>query len=407
VIDHRKLGRELGIFHSVPEVGAGLPIWLPDGAAARHAIEEYVRELERRNGYRHVYSPPLAKREVYERSGHLAHFGEEMFPPMDGLYLRPSLCPHHAMVFASRGRSHRELPLRIGELGPMYREERSGVLGGLHRVRAVSLNDAHIFCAEEQVVDEVREVLRLIGIAHAALGVEAHRFRLSLPAEPGSAEPGSAEPDPAGPDPGGGRAAELLRAALVAAGVSYQEAPGEAAFYGPKIDVQILDPAGRESTLSTVQVDFHQPERFGLSYVDAGGARRRPVMVHRSLVGSMERLMAYLLERHDGALPAWCAPVQVAVLPIADNHPDERAAAQRFAADSVRAGLRAEVWYDGSLGVRVREAAARRVPHVAVVGRREAEQGEVSVRSRGGSASVVLPAPEALAFLVGGCAPPG
>jgi threonyl-tRNA synthetase len=396
MIDHRRLGRELEIFHSAPLIGAGLPIWLPDGAAARHAIEEYLRELERRAGYRHVYSPPLGRREMFERSGHLAHFGDEMFPAMaDGeqeLYLRPSLCPHHAMVFASRGRSHRELPLRVGELGPMYRDERSGVLGGLARVRAISLNDAHIFCAADQAADEVVQVIELMRRAHRAVGVEPARYRLSLPGDGAKYAPG-ADWD---------RAADLLRRAMKEAGLSYVEAVGEAAFYGPKVDVQIVDPAGRESTLSTIQIDFHQPARFGLSYVDASGGRQVPVMVHRSLLGSMERLMAHLLEVHDGALPAWCAPVQAVVLPV--GLAQEEAAA-RFGADLVMAGLRAEVWSDGSVGARVRQAAQRRVPYVVVVGPREERAGSVSVRGRA-SDERVLATPEAAALLVAACAAP-
>ncbi|GIJ51111.1 hypothetical protein Val02_79970 [Virgisporangium aliadipatigenens] len=297
--DHRRIGRELGYFHSAPLVGAGLPIWLPDGAAARHAVESYLHEVERRAGYRHVYSPPLARREMFERSGHLPHFAEEMFPGMaDGegeLFLRPSLCPHHAQVYASRGRSYRELPLRVGELGPMHRMERSGVLGGLSRVRAVSLNDGHIFCRPDQVAGEIARELGLLRRAHRAVGIEAARYRLSL----------AGAGDKYVKELPWERAAQLLREGLAGAGLRADEEPGEAAFYGPKIDVQIVDPAGREQTLSTVQVDFFQPERFGLSYVDADGERRRPVMVHRSLLGSMERLMAHLLEVHDGALPAW------------------------------------------------------------------------------------------------------
>jgi len=409
MIDHRRLGRELEYFHSAPLVGAGLPIWLPDGAAARQAIEDYLRELERRAGYRHVYSPPLARRELYERSGHLAHFAADMFAAVpDGeqeLYLRPSLCPHHAMVFASRGRSHRELPLRIAELGGMYRDERSGVLGGLSRVRAVSLNDGHIFCAEEQVAGEVAGALELMRRAHRAVGVEPAAYRLSLPGDAaGSAGAGSAagKSSSYAPDAAWDRAAALLREGLRAVGVPYVEAPGEAAFYGPKIDVQIVDPAGRESTLSTIQVDFHQPKRFDLSYVDSSGRRRVPVLVHRSLLGSMERLVAHLLEAHDGALPPWCAPVQAVVLPVADAQGD---AAAEFGARAVRAGLRAEVWSDGSVGARVRHAALRRVPFVAVVGAREARAGSVALRGRG-AAEAVHPVPAALALLAAGCAPP-
>jgi threonyl-tRNA synthetase len=399
MIDHRQLGRELDLFDSDPLVGAGLPLWLPDGAAARHAVEDYLRELERRAGYRHVYSPPLGRRELYERSGHWAHFAEDMFPPMrDGgeeLVMRPSLCPHHALVYRSRGRSYRDLPLRIAELGGMYRAERSGVLGGLHRVRAIQLNDAHIFCTEEQVGAEVAGVLELMRTAHAALGVRVAGIRLSLRG-----------PDRAygGDEQNWQRAEAMLRDAL--AGVSYVDGPGEAAFYGPKIDVQIVDPAGRESTLATIQVDFHQPARFGLSYVDSSGARQSPVMVHRSLVGSMERLFGHLIEVHGGAFPAWYAPVQLAVLPVgavrpdvrggsASSGPDELGAAHRFRAVAAR-DLRVELHADGSLGARVRDA--RRVPYVAVIGAREAAAGTVSLRPRGGE-PVELPVPEALAHI--------
>ncbi|MFY1598125.1 threonine--tRNA ligase [Micromonospora sp. WMMD737] len=390
MIDHRRLGRELELFGSDPLAGAGLPLWLPAGAAARHAVEEYVRELERRAGYRHVSTPPLGRRELFELSGHLGYFADDMFPPMrlsadDEFVLRPALCPHHALVFRARGRSYRELPLRIAELGGMYRAERSGVLGGLARVRAISLNDAHNFCALEQVGEEVVEILRLIREAHAALGVRPAGFRLSLRG-PGEKYVGD--------DAEWARAEELLRAALD--GVEFTEAPGEAAFYGPKIDIQVRDAAGRESTLSTVQLDFDKPERFDLSYTDASGARRRPVMVHRSLVGSMERLFAYLIEVHEGAFPAWYAPVQLVVLPVGD---DQAGAAARLARDALAAGLRVEVDGAGSLGSRIRDAARVRVPYAAVVGPREAADGAVSLRLRGGRALDPMPAADALGLI--------
>ncbi|MCW3840157.1 threonine--tRNA ligase, partial [Micromonospora yasonensis] len=331
MIDHRRLGRELELFVSDPLAGAGLPIWLPAGAAARHAVEEYVRDLERRAGYRHVYSPPLGKRELFEISGHLGYFADDMFPPMrlsadDEFVLRPALCPHHALVYRARGRSYRELPLRVAEIGGMYRAERSGVLGGLSRVRAISLNDSHNFCALEQVGDEVREILRLIREAHAALGVRPAGFRLSLRG-PGEKYVGD--------DAQWARAEDLLRAALD--GVDFTEGPGEAAFYGPKIDIQVVDAAGRESTISTIQLDFDKPEKFDLSYTDADGGRKRPVMVHRSLVGSMERLFAYLIEVHAGAFPAWYAPVQLVLLPVDDGQAD---AALDLARRAEAAGLR-------------------------------------------------------------------
>ncbi|MEU8422482.1 threonine--tRNA ligase [Micromonospora sp. NPDC048835] len=392
MIDHRRLGRELDLFISDPLAGAGLPIWLPAGAAARHAVEEYVRELERRSGHQHVYSPPLGKRELFELSGHLGYFADDMFPPMrlsadDEFVLRPALCPHHALVFRARGRSYRELPLRIAELGGMYRSERSGVLGGLSRVRAISLNDAHTFCAPEQVGAEVAEILGLIREAHAALGVRPAGFRLSLRG-----------PDEkyVGDDAQWARAEDLLRAAL--AGVEYVEAPGEAAFYGPKIDIQIVDAVGRESTISTIQLDFDKPERFDLSYTDSDGSRRRPVMVHRSLVGSMERLFAYLIEVHEGAFPAWYAPVQLVLLPVDDGQAD---AAAELARRAVDAGLRVEVDAAGSLGARVRDAARRRVPYLGVLGAREVADRHLALRLRGGRALAPMPADAALA-LIGG-----
>ena len=309
--DHRKLGRELGLFDTDPLIGAGLPYWLPDGALVRHSLEEYVRDLERRAGYRHVHSPVLGKRELYEISGHWAHYRDDMYPPMDvggeQLVLRPSLCPHHALIYRSRGRSYRELPLRIAELGGMYRAELSGVLGGLSRVRAIQLNDAHVFCTLDQVEDEAVAALALIRQAYDALGISPARYRLSLAGDGGKYVAGDWD-----------RAADILRSVLDRSGLAYDAVEGEAAFYGPKIDVQIADGAGRESTLSTVQVDFHQPEQFGLEYVGADAAKHRPVMVHRSIIGSVERAVAQLVEVHGGAFPAWLAPVQLRLLPVSE-----------------------------------------------------------------------------------------
>jgi threonyl-tRNA synthetase len=372
--DHRRLGRELDLFDTDPLMGAGLPYWLPDGAIVRHELEEYVRELESAAGYRHVYSPVLGKRELYEISGHWSHYSDDMFPPMqlgsEEVVLRPSLCPHHALIYRSRSHSYRELPLRIAELGVMYRSELSGVLGGLTRVRSIQLNDAHIFCTLDQAVEEARAALALITRAYADLGIRAARHRLSLPGEGGKyvADPALWQ-----------RATDLLREVLDDSGIPYESAEGEAAFYGPKIDVQIVDPAGREATLSTVQIDFHQPERFDLHYIGADGAKHRPVMVHRSVIGSVERAVAHLLEEHGGAFPAWLAPVQLVVLPVSEAQAGpaydlvQRARAQ---------GLRAEVSVEGSLGARIR--AARLAPYQAVIGEREAADDLVAVRLRDG-----------------------
>jgi threonyl-tRNA synthetase len=390
-MDHRKLGRELDIYDSDPLIGAGLPFWLPGGAAARYEVEQYLHGLERRAGYQHVYSPALGKRRMYELSGHWKNYADDMFPPMrmgdDELVLRPSNCPHHALIFKSRQRSYRDLPLRIAELGDMYRAERSGVVGGLGRVRAIHLNDAHNFCALDQVADEVASIVRLMRKAHAALGFEPSSYRLSLRGDGGKY---------GGNDDDWAEAEKLLRQALEAEELSYVEAPGEAAFYGPKIDVQIVDPAGRESSLATVQVDFHQPREFGLEYADAAGGRSRPVMVHRSLAGSMERLFAHLLEVHEGAFPVWYAPVQLDVLPVSEDQAPQAGALVDAAMDN---GLRAEAHHDGSIGARIRHAAERKIPYVGVIGGREAEAGLVALRLRGGRQLRPMPIAEAVELI--------
>ncbi|MEU6256669.1 threonine--tRNA ligase [Streptomyces sp. NPDC047043] len=386
--NHRRLGRELDLFDTDPLMGAGLPYWLPDGAVVRHVLEEYIRDAERAAGYRHVYSPVLGKRELYEISGHWSHYSDDMFPPMklgsEEVLLRPSLCPHHALIYRSRSHSYRELPFRMAELGGMYRSELSGVLGGLTRVRSIQLNDAHIFCTLEQAVDEARSALELIARAYADLGIKAARHRLSLPGEGGKyvADPALWE-----------RATALLREVLDGAGIDYEAAEGEAAFYGPKIDVQIADSAGRESTLSTVQIDFHQPERFDLHYIGADGAKHRPVMVHRSVIGSVERAVAHLVEQHGGAFPVWLAPVQLAVLPIAEEQlPQAEELVRRAVAEGVRAELVGPE--HGSLGARIR--GARLVPYQAVIGEREAEGDLVALRLRDGRRPGVLSGAELL-----------
>ncbi|WP_346165825.1 threonine--tRNA ligase [Streptomyces javensis] len=387
--DHRKLGRELGLFDTDPLIGAGLPYWLPDGATVRHTLEEYIRAAERRAGYRHVYSPVLGKRELYELSGHWQHYSDDMFPPMDlgaeQVVLRPSLCPHHAAIYRSRGHSYRELPLRMAELGGMYRSELSGVLGGLTRVRAIQLNDAHIFCTLEQVADEAGAALEMIRRAYEALGITPARYRLSLPGPGGKyvAAPGMWR-----------RSILLLTEVLDRSGLPYEAVEGEAAFYGPKIDVQVADGVGRESTLSTVQVDFHQPERFDLRYIGPDGARHRPVMVHRSIIGSVERAVAHLIEQHGGAFPAWLAPTQLVVLPISEA---ELARAEEFVRRCDELGLRAELAgpAHGTLGARIR--AARLVPYQAVLGAREAAADRVALRLRDGRRLEPRPVGEALA----------
>ncbi len=401
--DHRKLGRELELFDTDPLMGAGLPYLLPAGAVIRHEIEEYVRRAECAAGYQHVYSPVLAKRELYEISGHWEHYRDGMYPPMtvgagpggsepgraEQVVLRPSLCPHHALIFRSRGRSYRELPLRLAELGGQFRSELSGVLGGLTRVRGMQLNDAHIFCTPDQVAAEAAAALAMIRQAYRDLGIEAARYRLSL-ASPAAKYVGSQEM--------WDQAIAVLKDVLVGSGLPFEAEEGEAAFYGPKIDVQVADSAERETSLSTVQVDFYQPERFGLQYTGPDGGRHRPVMVHRSIIGSAERAMAHLIDVHGGAFPAWLAPVQLVILPITDA---ELSRAHELASNAVAQGLRAEVAAAeaGSLGGRIRDH--RLVPYLAIVGPAEAEAGEVAIRLRDGRKLPPMRCEEAVSRIAG------
>jgi threonyl-tRNA synthetase len=375
--DHRRLGRELGIFASDEQCGAGLPLWLPAGAAVRAEIERFVVSLERRHGYQHVYTPSLGKRQLYERSGHWQHYQDDMYPPMqvgsEQVVLRPMNCPHHILVFAAEPRSHREMPVRLAELGTMFRMERSGVVGGLSRVRQMTLNDGHVFCAADQVGDEIASILEMVGEAYRALAIPAPSLRLSRRGE---------GPKYVGDPSIWERSEAMLRASLDAHGLPYEEASGEGAFYGPKIDLQVRDPQGREETLSTVQVDFHLPAQFDLSF-RRGEQAERPVLIHRSIVSTMERMVAHLLEVHHGALPPWLAPTQVVVLPIVDDALDHaRDVQRRLHEHEVRVELDQR---DATLAARVRDAQRRRVPYVAVVGRDEARDGTVSVRLRDSS----------------------
>ncbi|MEC3980357.1 threonine--tRNA ligase [Amycolatopsis sp. H20-H5] len=371
-VDHRVLGRELELFATSPLVGAGLPLWLPDGAIIRDELESLAAEEAARSGCHRVHTPVLAKRELFELSGHWGKFSADMFPEIEvggeSFVLRPANCPHHTQVYAARGRSYRDLPFRVSELGSMFRSELSGVLGGLSRVRQISLDDAHAFCTPEQVSAEVVLALQAIARCYGVLGVEVLYYRLSLRG-PGGQYLGRHEQWELAQD--------QLRAALGSLALDYVEAEGEAAFYGPKIDVQVADAQGREETLSTVQVDFNQPERFGLEYTGEDGARHRPVMIHRGLLGSMERLTALLIELYQGRLPPWLAPVQVSILPVDEQR--HQAAAEDLLERLLGARIRARIVGGGSLGRRIRTVRQHRDPYLVVLGDAEVRDGMVNV----------------------------
>lgn len=385
--DHRRLGRELGLFCFDPLLPVGMPVWLPAGAVVRDVLERYIIEAERAAGYQHVYSPPLGRKQMYEISGHWDHYADAMFPPIDDgsgqIVLRPMLCPHHIVAYRSRPRSWRELPVRIAELGAMFRNELSGSLSGLSRVRAMALNDGHHFVAEDMIVGEVALVVSMIEKAYAALGLSGHHYRLSLRGDGPKYVADSAMWD---------RAQALLAAALDELGVPYEPVPGEAAFYGPKLDVQVPGRGGREESLSSVQLDWHLPARFGLSYASPSGPRQ-PVMVHRSMLSCMERCVSFLLEQHKGNLPVWLAPLQVVVLPVSPAAGAQAHAAHQVARAAADAGLRVSVDdADEPLGARMRKARLGRVPYRLVVGDREAAANLVAVNLRDGRNLEPMPA---------------
>jgi threonyl-tRNA synthetase len=386
--DHRDINQDLKVFATDPLAGAGLPLWLPNGAVIRAEIEALARDIARADGCEGVYSPVLGKRALFERSGHWAKFSDDMFPPMpvggEELVLRPANCPHHTLIYSAERHSYRDLPVRLHEIGAMFRAERSGVLSGLGRVREIHLDDTHVFCRPDQLAAEAERALRSALRAQEILGLSVDHVRLSRRGE-GDAYLGA--------DEDWARAERQLADAaaavgLAARGLDLVDGPGEAAFYGPKLDVQVVDARGHEETIATVQVDFNQPERFDLTYDDADGARKRVVMIHRGTVGSMERVVAALLERYAGRLPLWLAPVQLCVLPVSPAQDD----AARELADAARAaGLRVRVEGDGSLGARIRSSRQRRDCVMAVVGAAELEKGQVQVIDPGAGHEGVVP----------------
>lgn len=393
--DHRKLGKELKIFSFAKEVGQGIPLWLPAGAKLRRTMERYIVDLEERLGYQHVYTPVLGSVELYKISGHWEHYQEDMFPPMqldnEEYVLRPMNCPHHMMVYKSDMRSYRDLPVRVAELGTMHRYEMSGALTGLHRVRAMTLNDAHIFCRPDQIKEEFARVVNLIRRVYEDFGIKDYRFRLSY------RDPKDTEkyfPN----DEMWETSQRMLKEVVEELGLPYYEAEGEAAFYGPKLDVQIKTALKKEETLSTAQLDFLLPERFQLEYTGDDGQKHRPVVIHRGIISTMERMTAYLLENFAGAFPTWLAPEQARVIPVSP-------AFETYAAEATEklreAGIRAEVdQRNEKLGYKIREAQLEKIPYMLVCGENEVNSGSLAVRMRGGIDKGAMKQDEVISLIV-------
>ena len=375
--DHRKLGKDLGIFMTHDLVGKGLPMYLPNGCQMWDIIETYIKRKERKLGYKHVLTPPLGSVELYKTSGHWEHYKENMFPKMEvegeEFVLRPMNCPHHMMIYANELHSYRDLPIRIGEVARDCRFESSGTLKGIERVRTFCQNDAHLFVTPEQIESEFQSVVNLILEVYSELKITDFRFELSL-RDP--ADKVKYYPD----DEMWNNAENKLRQVLNDIGIHYEEKVGEAAFYGPKLDVQVKPAVGNEYTLSTCQLDFCLPMRFKLNYIDKDGEKRTPVVLHRAILGSIDRFMAYYLEETKGALPTWMAPVQVRILPISDNHLEyAKKVKQILDEKEIRTELDSR---QEKIGYKIREAQLQKIPYMLILGEKEIESNKVGVRSR-------------------------
>ena len=389
--DHRRLGKELDLFSVHEEAGAGLIYWHPAGGRIRVAIEDYWRKEHYRNGYEILYTPHIGKSWLWETSGHLGFYKSNMYSPMEidnqDYIIKPMNCPFHIMIYNNSGRSYRELPLRWAELGTVYRYERSGVLHGLLRVRGFTQDDAHIICTPEQMEDEILEVLRFsLNIWHTFGFQDIKAYLATRPAE--------SVGDPKQWD----QALESLRKAINAEGLAYEIDEGGGAFYGPKIDLKIKDALGREWQMTTIQFDFNEPERFNMTYIDADGKQKRPYMVHRALLGSLERFFGVLIEHYGGAFPVWIAPEQIAVIPVAENFNDY---VKKVTAELKALDLRVSAELDDSrLNAKIRDCQNRKIPYMLVAGERELNEGTVSIRLRDGRQLPAMKAADFAAYVL-------
>ena len=384
--DHKKLGRELDLFTFSDTVGKGLPLWTPKGAAIRRTLERFIVDEEIKRGYSHVYTPDIAKLDLYKKSGHYPYYKESMYAPIviddEEFMLRPMTCPHHFELYLDKPRSYRELPIRYAELAKLYRYEKSGELMGLQRVRSFCLADAHIICTKEQAGDEINSVLDLIEYVASVLGLTKdtdYHFRLSLGDR--SDDNKKYYKNNAAWD----HAEEVLRQVLKKRKSKFVEAQGEAAFYGPKIDIQMVNANGKEDTAFTVQYDFVFPKRFKLEYTNEEGGKTEAVVVHRSSVGAIERSIAFLIEKYKGAFPTWLSPVQAKILPISEKHIDK---ANEVSKDLKNSNIRVEIdERNETLGAKIRDAQNEKVPYMIILGDKEIEKDEISVRNRSGENS--------------------
>jgi threonyl-tRNA synthetase len=380
--DHKKLGKELDIYHYEDLIGKGLPLWLPNGTVIRDEIQKYAVEMEFKYGYKRVATPHITKGDLYVRSQHLPAYRESMFPPIvvedDGhkteYYLKPMNCPHHHLIYSARKRSYRDLPLRLAEYGTCYRYEQSGEVSGLIRVRCLTMNDAHIYLRENQFESEFNKLLTMYQEFYKTFGLTEFRFRLSVRGEDNKEKF-------RGDGKMWDKAENLLEQALKTAGVNYFRGEGEAAFYGPKIDIQFRNLMGREETVSTIQVDFLSPQNFELSYIDEQGQEQTPIIIHRAPLSTHERFISYLIEYYGGAFPSWCAPVQVVVIPVSEQvHAYGEALVAALQSQMVRVEMDES---DHSFNKKIRSHTMRKVPVLLIIGQKEADEGHVTVRRYG------------------------
>ena len=376
--NHRKLGKQLKLFAIIPEIGQGLPVWLPRGYVMRRILEDYMLELERNAGYEHILSPHINKETLFKISGHLDFYKDSMYAPIvvddETYYLKPMNCPAAMMVYKLETRSYKDLPLKLGELGTVYRYEKSGELHGLQRVRGFTQNDAHLFCTPEQLESVIGETLDLLDVFYKDVGFKKYTFRLSISDWEKKAEKYAGTKDKWEHTEG------ILRKVLTDREVEFEEMPGDAAFYGPKIDIQAVNVFGKEDSVSTIQLDFNLPERFNITYIDEDGKEKQPYVVHRALIGSFERFMAFLIEHHGGDFPLWFTPEQVYVIPISDKH---LSYAQDVYQQLRNAQLRVKLDdRTKSMQSRIRDAEKLKIPYVIIVGDKEIETETVSVRAR-------------------------